>query len=239
MTQPLPPHRYAFFLQYVGKPRPGGGVYQYQDLGFAPYAMAEHSEMLTVSFMLWRNARSGTPAEKRIKRQIEQNVIHAAGLLSHFVTDNAMPLHTTISGNGWSPRLPNPRGYTGVDIHRRFEVDFINAAIEEKDFAKLVPAQPRVLGPWLEAALAHIKAEHQHVEAVYAFDQAHPFGGGQETAEAKRFTCERLADASTMLRDFWYTAWVRSGPLAEQAKVETAKREAETQAASASRRTSP
>jgi hypothetical protein len=238
MTQPLPPHRFAFFQQYVGKPRPGGGTYQYQDLGFSPYAMAEHSEMLTVSFMMWRNAKSRTPADKRIKRQIEQNVIHAAGLLAHFVTDTAMPLHTTISGNGWSPRIPNPKHYTGVDVHKRFEVDYVNT-LEEKDFEKLVGKEPRVLGPWLEAALEHIKAEHEHVEALYAFDQAHPYGADAQPPDSKRFTCERLADASTALRDFWYTAWVRSGPLAEAARAEAAKREAEAQAAKASRRTSP
>jgi hypothetical protein len=240
MTQPLPAHRYDFLLQYVGKPKPGGGTYQYQDLGFSPYAMAEHSEMLTVSFMLWRNAASKTATDRRIKRQIEQNVIHSAGMLAHFVTDIAMPLHTTISGNGWSSRLPNPKGYVGREIHKRFEVDYVNAAIEEKDFESLV-GPPRPLGPWLEAGLAHIRASHQHVEAVYALDQAQPFGGGNETAEAKRFTCARLADASTVLRDFWYTAWLRSGPLAEEAKVAAARRaeeDAKAQAGSASRRTS-
>src|SRR5439155_18978918 len=98
---------------------------------------------LTTSFMLWRNAPARTGDERRVKRQIEENIIYAAGLLGHFVTDAAQPLHTTVAGNGWSPRLPNPKGYLGRDIHKRFESDYVNAAIEERDFAPLVPATAR------------------------------------------------------------------------------------------------
>lgn len=213
---PLPPQRYEFFLQYIGKPRPGQppAVYTYRDMNFAPYAIAENAERLTNAFMRWRLAPAGTAVERRIKRQIEQNALYSAGMLAHFVTDTAQPLHTTLSTNGWSPRLPNPRHFVGENIHARFETTYVDAAIEERDFAPLVaPLRPR--GPWLEASMEHIRAAHQHVEALYALDQAHPFGGGQEGPEARRFTSERLAEAAAALRDFWYTAWTRSGPLAD------------------------
>jgi hypothetical protein len=240
ITLPLPPHRYDFFLQYAGKPRPGGppgAVTGWRDMGFAPYAIAEQAERLTNGFLQWRNARDTTPAERRIKRQIEQDIIQVAGLLGHFVTDTAQPLHTTIATNGWVPRLPNPRHFTGESIHQRFETFYVNAAIDEEDFLPLVgPVRER--GPWLDAAMVHIRAAHQHVETVYALDQQHRFGDGAEGPEAKRFTCERLADGARALRDFWYTAWVRSAALAAEAAAQRNPNRAVYRSTSRSRRTS-
>jgi hypothetical protein len=226
LPDPLPPHRYDFFKAMIAKPRPGGGSYEYKDLGFAPYAIAEHSEMLTVNFMLWRNAGTKTSDERRIKRQIEQNIVHIAGLLSHFVTDTGMPLHTTIHGNGWRPdRAPNPKGFVGKNLHGRFESDFVEQSLEEKDFEPLV-GPPRARGPWLEAAMEHIRASHQHVETTYALDLEHPFGDGGESPAHKRFTAERLAFSSEALRDFWYTAWARSADLAPAAAEAAAAKQA-------------
>jgi hypothetical protein len=240
VTRPLPPQRYDFFLQYVGKPRPGlpGATYRYQDLGFAPYAIAENAERLTNGFMYWRNARAGTASERRVKRQIEQNILYSAGMLAHFVTDTAQPLHTSIATNGWPATLPNPHHFVGEGIHQRFETFYVNATIEEGDFQPLVgPVAER--GPWLEAALEHIRASHRWLEQVYAFDQAHPFGEGGESPEAKRFTCERLADGARALRDFWYAAWVRSAPLARDAGAQrNPNRSRYRDDASRSRRTS-
>lgn len=215
ITEPLPKNRFEFLMAYLGKDKPAGGRFNYTDIGFAPYAMAEQAEMLAVNFMLWRQAPEHTEIERRIKRQIEQNIIHIAGLLSHFVTDTGQPLHTTVHGNGWNNNFPNPKGYAGPDIHRRFETDFVDQAIEEKDFAPLVEKKPKVLGPWLEEAMHHIRRSFAHVESVYAFDQEKPFGKGGESAEAKRFTCERLAYSATALRDFWYSAWVKSERLSQ------------------------
>jgi hypothetical protein len=215
ITKPLPANRYDYLLQYFGTPKKNGGVYGYSDLGYAPYAMAEYSEMLAVNFMLWRRAPDLSNAEKRIKRQIEQNIIHIAGLLAHFVTDTGQPLHTTIHIAGWSAEAPNPGGYVGEKIHGRFEDIYLNQAIEEKDFENLV-GPPRALGVWLDEAMQHIRATHAHVETVYALDKANPFGSGKETAEAKRFTCEMLAHSSQSLRDFWYSAWIKSAALPEK-----------------------
>jgi hypothetical protein len=206
---PLPPNRFEFVVGQLGKLRVEGGPRQLRDLRFAPYAVAEHAEMLMVNFMLWRKAPDRTPIERRKKRQIEQNIIYVAGTLGHFVTDIAMPLHTTIHYDGWNPAAPNPKGYEGKGVHMRFEETYVNHAIEEKDFATMVPAvRPR--GPWLEAALEHIREAHEQVERIYVLDKASPFGEGHETPEAKTFTCERLAHGAAALRDFWYTAWVKS-----------------------------
>jgi hypothetical protein len=214
-AQPLPAHRYDFYSQYAGKPKPGGGVYEWADMAFAPYAIAERSEMLAVSFMLWRKARSASAEDRRVRRQIEQNIIHIAGVLGHFVTDTAQPLHVTVHGNGWLPHYPNPRNFTGPpDIHARFESDYVNQAIDERDVEALVPdLRPR--GPWLEAAMEHMRESFAHVETVYSLDQQRPFGLGAESPEHARFATARLAAAAGALRDFWYSAWRKSATLPE------------------------
>ncbi len=206
---PLPPDRFAFALAQVGKLRTGGAVRRIQDVRFAPYAIAEHADLLTVGFIQWRKAPEGTPIERRKKRQIEQNIIYIAGTMGHFVTDIAMPLHTTIHFDGWTPGFPNPKGYDGKGVHARFEVAYVNGAIEEKDFAPMVGAV-RQRGPWLDAAIEHIREAHDYVGPLYAMDKASPFGTGHEPPEAKTFVCERLAHGAAALRDFWYAAWVKS-----------------------------
>jgi hypothetical protein len=208
-TLPLPPDRFAFVAAELGKPRAEGGTQAIADLRFAPYAIAERAELLTVSFAQWRRAPERTPAEKRRKRQIEQNIIFIAGTLGHFVTDAAMPLHTSIHIDGWSPLLANPHGYRSNNVHAAFEQAYVDRAITERDFAPLVgPVRP--LGPWLDAAVAHIQESHAQVERLLALDLANPFGGGHEPVEAKAFVSEALAHGAAALRDFWYAAWVKS-----------------------------
>lgn len=173
-------------------------------LGTAAYAIAEYAEMLAVEFSLWRQAPEG-----RIRRQIEQNVIHTAGVLCHWVTDTAQPLHATIHTNGWRDDYPNPRGFQGKGIHSRFETEYVAANITEADIAPRV-APVREVGPWLEAAERHLRTSHKLVENVYEFDQQAPFGSGQQPAEVKAFAAERLAVGVAMLRDIWVSAWKRS-----------------------------
>lgn len=225
VTLPLPPNRYEFLAEYAGRPRPSGeGTITFRDLGFAPYAIAEAFEKVTVSFMLWRKAPDRSPEQRRIKRQIEQNIVYVAGVAAHFVTDVGMPLHTSIHGDGWDERrAPNPHRYTsrGKAIHRRFETDYVNSEISEPDFEPLVsPLRPRDTGAWLDAALTHIDESHAQVERLYELDTGAPFGGGAETPAHKKFMSERLAFSASALRDFWYAAWVRSATLPDNPAYE-------------------
>jgi hypothetical protein len=48
------------------------------------------------------------------------------------------------------------------------------------------------------------------------FDEAARFGDGHESADARRFTAERLARASQALRDSWCAASVKSATLPER-----------------------
>jgi hypothetical protein len=215
LPEKLPAHRYDFFQEMTRKPRPDGKSFGWREAGFAPYAIAERMEHLTVSFMMWRKAGTRTAEERRIRRQIEQNIIHVAGVLGHFVTDLGMPLHTTIHLDGWHGSAPNPNGYSGRGVHGRFEDDCVDRAMEEKDVAKLVGAPRPRPARWLDEAMAHARESHAHVERVYALDKAQPFGSGNETPEQLQFVRERLAFSAAALRDFWYAAWVRSEALPE------------------------
>jgi hypothetical protein len=131
--------------------------------------------------------------------------------------------------HGWHPSIPNPNGYAGPDNdpHGRFESRYVDANIELTDVAALVDNKPRLLGDWLQEAAKHIESCNAHVEQIYRWDKQATFGEGNEPAEAKPFTAARLADGARMLRDVWYTAWMRSGtpvPMTERAVVPTQKK---------------
>ena len=200
----MPGTRYEFVLANVGRKNAAGRALTVMDLGTAVYAIAEYSEMLTVEFRLWRQAPEG-----RIKRQIEQNVIHTAGVLAHWITDTAQPLHATVHTNGWDPEFPNPKGFEGKGIHGRYESTFVDAAIREPDIAAKVGAVG-VVGDWVEAAERHVRHGLTFVEQIYQWDKQAPFGSGKESTEAKALTAGRLAAGAQALRDFWYSAWKRS-----------------------------
>jgi hypothetical protein len=211
--KPLPANRHVFIMQLTkaGKIEPGTSM---REFGTAPYGIQEWAEMLTGAFRRWRNMPEATPEDIRRKREHEHSILFMAGVLGHWVTDTANPIHSSIHVHGWHPSIPNPNGYAGPDNdpHGRYEGAYVNANIELPDVAALVDNKPRLIsGDWLQEAARHIEACNSHVEQIYIWDKQARFGSGKEPAEAKPFTAARIADGARELRDFWYTAWVRSG----------------------------
>lgn len=211
--KPLPPTRYAFIIELAKQGKidaTPGSVRQY---GTAPYGMQEWAEMLTGAFRRWRAMPEKTPEEIARKRMQEKSILFIAGVLGHWVTDMSQPIHASIHVHGWDPSVPNPHGYAGHndDPHGRYEAKYVDRTIELNDVATLVDSRPRVLGDWLPEAETYIAATNSHVEQIFAWDKEARFGDGHEPAEAKPFTAARLADGARELRDYWYTAWVRSG----------------------------
>jgi hypothetical protein len=199
----LPPTRYEFVLANSGRKNAHGRALTVMDLGTAVYAVAEWSEMLTVGFRLWRNASDAN------RPRIERNIVHDAGVLCHWITDTAQPLHASVHTNGWDAEFPNPQEFSGKGIHGRFESAYVDKNIAEADIAAVVsPVRP--IGDWLQEAERHVRASLTHVETIYRWDKSTPFGSGQEPAEAKPFTARRLAAGAQLLRDFWYSAWTKS-----------------------------
>jgi hypothetical protein len=134
-----------------------------------------------------------------------------AGVVAHWVTDVSQPMHCSIHILGWNASAPNPHHYvTTRDIHGRYETEYVERAISDRDVQAAFTAPPRELGDWLQESVRYIAACNSHVEAIYRWDLEAAFASGKEPAEAKPFTAARIAEGSAMLRDVWLTCWRRS-----------------------------
>lgn len=212
--KPLPANRHLFLVELArSKTFDAAKKGAIRDFGMGPYGLQEWAEMLTAAFRRWRAMEEKTPAEIARKRMHEKSILFMAGVLGHWVTDLSQPMHASIHVHGWHPSVPNPHGYTGPDKdpHGRFESQYVDRAIELADVSALVEGKPRLVGDWLREAEKHVAATNSHVEQVFIWDKQAAWGSGKEPAEAKPFTAARLADGARMLRDVWYTAWIRSG----------------------------
>jgi hypothetical protein len=173
--------------------------------GILTHRTLELTERLRVGFKQWR---AETDSTKR--RWIEQRILNDAGVLGHYVADAANPHHTSIHHNGWVGT--NPKGYTGTDsrFHSRFESQFVRTHVQPSDLAGRVTEPPRTLVPLRDSLLAYIHTSHGQLERLYDLDKLEPFGPETKGAAHKAFAVERLTAGARMLRDVWWTAWVRS-----------------------------
>jgi hypothetical protein len=218
--KPLPANRHFFLIELAKQGKIEAKTNGVREYGTAPYGIQEWAEMLTAAFRRWRAMPESNPAEVARKRMHEHSILFMAGVLGHWVTDVSQPMHASIHVHGWHPSIPNPKGYVGRDLHARFESRYMGRVIELSDVAPLVDRKVRLLGDWLREAETYIAANNSHVEQIYIWDLKTPFSEGNEPAEAKPFTAARLADGARMIRDYWYTAWMRSGapvPMIERA----------------------
>jgi hypothetical protein len=174
-----------------------------EEIGLLPWEMTEVEQRLQTAFRAWREAKS----EHRDTSAIEETVLFYMGWLGHYVADGSQPLHTTVQFNGWHG--PNPNGYaTGHKIHAQFETDFMNKNIDDRDVQPFIHT-PTLLMDVFAGDLAYLRTTNQYVEQTYRLEKAGGFAGNG-TAEARRFTAQRLAAAVTMLDSLWLTAWRNS-----------------------------
>ncbi len=174
--------------------------------GFVPFRILELFQRLRIEFRLWRAEKDSNK-----RRWIEQRIINDAGILGHYVTDVANPLHTTIHYNGWSG--DNPKGYTTYTrengIHYRFEELYVQTHIQLNDAMPLIGAA-RVIEKPREEIWNYLRASNALIEQLYILDKQEPFGDKTASPEHKKFVSARLAAGAQMLRDLWWTAWVTS-----------------------------
>jgi hypothetical protein len=167
--------------------------------GFVPWRVAEICELLTRQWRLWKEADN--PIEKR---QIEENIIHYAGILGHFVADSANPHHATKEYNGWT--APNPNGYrTDCETHSRFESQFVTRRISLEQVLPYL-ADPQRRDDYFEEAVGFIRASNAAVETLYTLDRDGAFDGAG-TEEGTEFAARRLALGASWLRDLWWSTW--------------------------------
>ena len=186
-----------------------GGVTKVADLGLLPYRIMEMYQRLEHEFQMWRNEKN----ESR-RRFIEARIINDAGILGHYVADGANPHHTSIHHNGWVEGKPNPNGYTTEKgFHSRFESNngFVGRNINNADILPLIRYQPEKVTDVRPAVIAYLLASHDQLEKLYQLDKQEAFGPETKGADHKAFAVARLAAGSNMLRQLWWTAWLKSG----------------------------
>ena len=203
----LPPGRYDFYrLLYAHRAAAlkDGDDFLPERVGLQPYITIEIYDRLKVAFREYRALQAlGQPTYG-----VEQNIILYAGWLGHYVADGAQPMHTSVNYDGWVEA--NPHGYTTEHgIHAKFETDFVTRKIGLDSFLKLVGPPVRLKDPFRDY-VAYLRNSHDLLETVYGIDKAGGFDGTGST-EALAFTTNRLAAASQMLLNLWYSAWVESG----------------------------
>lgn len=215
---PLPNDRYAYLGLIINdhlnhEDRPPASV------GFLPYAISETFEKLEAEMALWRRETDGSGADSPLAKQLEKNVIYTAGLLGHYAGDAAQPLHTTAHGDGWDESVEsNPDGFsTKRGIHSRFETQFVNRVSFDSLQKFMHPAQA-LDGDSLDIARDFVQQSHGHVHELYALDKEGKLNPDSPSPEGVQFTVQRLAAGAQLLRDLWYTAWIRSEALAQQAQ---------------------
>lgn len=193
------PHRFAYLAELRK-----AGIEQPESAGVSPFRILELFQRLRAEFRLWRGA-----PDERTRQWIEQRIINDAGILGHYVTDGANPLHTTIHHHGWVG--DNPNGYAvDKDTHSRFEGRFVRARITQADVSAKIERTPRVLADPRAEILKYLDASHRQAETLYQVDMRARFDEHTTAEENTRFTAERLAFGATMLRDLWWTAWITS-----------------------------
>ena len=194
---------YLAFMQRSGMAIPE------RDAGLLPFAIMEHWERLAIAFKQWREQ-----TDPATRGWIEQRIINDAGVLGHFVADAANPHHTTVHHNGWAADRPNPRGFsTERTLHSRFESEYVRAHISVDDVLPLAVAPVHQVAELRPTVLAYIRSSHAQVERLYQLEQQEPFSATTTSVAHKRFTAERLAAGALMLRDLWWSAWLRSAIL--------------------------
>jgi hypothetical protein len=206
----LPRTRYDYLRALLANGVVTGDV-KLETPGFLPYRIAELTQMIRREWALWRVAPAETRTERERRRQIEENILHTAGVLGHYVGDGSNPHHTTWHYNGWvEAREPNPEGFTTArGIHGRFETSFVDQAVEIGDVRPLVPSA-RPVADVFDGTLAYLRGSHALLRDLYRLDKRGAFtvaaANSAANAEGKRFAAERLAAGAGMLRDLWAAA---------------------------------
>jgi len=199
----FPPGRYDFYRLLYEK---RAAAKEHADdflpnrVGLQPYITMEVFERLKVAFREYRCLKRAAAATE----SAERSAVFYAGWLGHYVGDGSQPLHTTVNYDGWVE--VNPRGYrTEPGLHGEFERAFVSRNIKLDDFASMVAAPHRLADPFHDY-LKYLQTSHTFVERVYQLDKDGGFQGSGKP-EARELVKQRLAAASQMLVDLWFTAW--------------------------------
>ena len=220
--QSMPRMRYEFVAEVARttpvqrEPTRGVAKFTKDEVGYLPYAIAEHQAKLVSSFNTLRilelTAGDGRAAERSAARA---NAIHEMGQLSHFVGDAAQPLHSTIHHHGWVGENPDEftrdkgfHSYIDGDVVALHELDLVGVAAEGKTM--VVMSQEKVF----DEAIALIERSFKAVRPLYELQKS----GALQKEPGKLFIRERMADGAAVLSGMYWAAWIASAPTDAQTK---------------------
>lgn len=193
--------RYAYLVALYQ-----AGVQKPETAGLLSFHIVELYQRLRTEFNLWRNAK-----DKRTREWIEQRIINDAGTLGHYVSDGANPHHSTVHYNGWNKDYPNPNNYTTDNtFHGRFESEYVQTHININDLLPRINKTPRLLDNPRAEVMKFLRDSNSQVTRLYEIEKRNTFNEKTTAPENKEFAIERLIAGIQMLRDLWWTAWVKS-----------------------------
>jgi hypothetical protein len=190
--------------------------------GFLPYNIMDGWQQLVKDFALLRRDMAAqkyarkfamTAAEKqgfaRSQNVRQMLILRDLGVWSHYVGDASQPMHASVHYNGWGEGA-NPDGFvTTPGLHAKFEADFVDAHVGEKDVAGVLRPYRNCNCTIQERTQTYLTATQAEVVPLYRLEKAGAFDAA--TQEAKAFTVTRLAEGAAMLRDLVADAWAASG----------------------------
>lgn len=209
MTEAEYPQHFFDFEMLQGRPLPTSRAAFYRlcaelkinpaDVGEAPYAIAEHTQRLTMIFAEAR--RYPKNPYIRVKALVE------AGILSHYSGDLCMPLHVTIDHDGRA--LPDGKS-PKTGIHAK-----VDSLIERLDLKPtlLTKNEAVVAFPDLFAAIeAEMMLSRSKIDQTYALETALPDTkiidpNWRATPQLRAFTTERARAATRFTASLFFTAW--------------------------------
>ncbi|MDX6695808.1 MAG: hypothetical protein QOF02_3411 [Blastocatellia bacterium] len=193
--------RYAYLVALYD-----AGIKKPETAGLLSFHIVELYQRLRAEFYLWRNAK-----DKRTRQWIEERIINDAGILGHYVADGANPHHTTIHYNGWDKHTPNPNNYTTDNtFHARFESEYVQTHISINDLLPKMNKTPSVLNNPRADVLQYLRDSNSQVVRLYEIEKRNTYNKNTTAPENKEFAIERLVAGAQMLRNLWWTAWVKS-----------------------------
>ncbi len=198
--------------------------------GFAPWVIEEYYGKLKSAFSYLKVYEElGTPEEVA---NAKASALYIMGVMGHYVSDCAQPLHTTIHHNGWAGA--NPNGYTTwTGFHSWVDGGFLaKAGLTLRGLVpRVTAAQPLAVvsradgrDPVFVAVIDFIIAQNQLVEPLYQLEKEGKLSNELEkagkfhqdtqpaNAEGRAFIEGQLLKGGGLLGVIWTTAWHTAGP---------------------------
>ncbi len=194
-AEPLPDKRHAFIelCQRLNQ-KPA-------KVGYLPYAIAEHTQQLTLAFAEYRRF-SQDPV-------VQMKVLVYAGLLAHYAADLSQPLHCTIHWDGRADPVTGKSPRSG--IHAR--IDALIEQVQPTTEELTQGIQPAVMTNLFTEVLTQIDESRKHIDKTYELEASLP---GKEPRPAvidpqvRAYTVQRTRHAVQVTANLYLTAWRNS-----------------------------